>query len=315
MTTNLIPKAADPLVTLGQTAYSAALALGDSTGLKQNTAAAILKDLERFVGQPGATPEDVPVPGAQAIYHEAVSAVVVSNAAHRKAVTEGRDFCSTAIAVLKVSLGRRWSSAWSAAGFNTGSLAVPMNPEPLLMQLRWYFAAHPEREIAQIEITVAGAQRHLDSITQARQAANAALAARVLAKKERDQAQRQLKYRLSGLRTELDQLLDGDDERWYQFGFVRPTDGRAPAPVSKVIVRPGLPGEALVAWQRPRRAESYRVTWRIDAPDSPVVNVGLFSDFAVNIQGLPSGVTVLVGVAARNETGEAESAERALTVP
>jgi hypothetical protein len=315
MNTKSIPVIIDDLIILGETALTGALAVGGDIDLKQNDAAAIQATLRTVTGTPSATPAEPPVPGTQAIYLEAISAVVTANAGHRTALTAGRELSREAIDLLRHFLGRRWNSAWSAAGFTAGSLAVPTNPEPLLIELRSYFGAHPAHANATLGITPATIQQALDAIATTRQAAAARLAERIAAKVNRDESVRQLRHRLIGLRSELDQLLDPDDERWYQFGFARPSDGRIPAKVSGLTLRGGLPGEVQVSWLRSTVASSYRVTWRPSAPGSESVMAGLFTDLAVTLTGLPSGQAVIVSVSARNSTGETAPTERTIVVP
>jgi hypothetical protein len=315
MYTKSIPKPVDPLLILGETAYNGALALGGAIYLKQNDAPAILATLRTVTGTPSAIPAEPPVPGTQAIYLEAISAVVTANASYRAALADGCEFSREAIDLLRHFLGRRWNSAWSAAGFTAGSLAVPDNPEPLLIELRSYFGAHPAHGNAALGITAAGVQQKLDAIASTRQTAAAKLSERIAAKASRDESVQQLRYRLMGLRTELDQLLNADDERWYQFGFARPSDGRMPAKVSGLNLRAGMPGEVQVSWLRSTVASSYRVTWRTGASGAEPVQAGLFADLAVTLSGLPSGQTIFVSVSARNASGETTPTEKSIVVP
>jgi hypothetical protein len=48
--------------------------------------------------------------------------------------------------------------------------------------------------------------------------------------------------------------------------------------------------------------------------DEPV-EVGLFSDLAVNLVGLPTGSTVVISVTARNNSGETLPTEVTVVVP
>jgi hypothetical protein len=76
-----------------------------------------------------------------------------------------------------------------------------------------------------------------------------------------------------------------------------------------------LPGEVQVSWLRSALASSYRVTWLGRAPDAEPVMVGLFTDLAVTLSGLPSGQSITVSVSARNATGETVPAEKTIIVP
>jgi hypothetical protein len=173
----------------------------------------------------------------------------------------------------------------------------------------WQIApgAHPSHGNASLGITAATVQQTLDAITSTRQIANAKLAERIAAKSNHDESVQELRYRLMGLRTELDQLLDPDDERWYQFGCARPSDGRTPAKVSGLSLRAELP---VVNWLR-----STVVTWRSSASGAVPVPAGLFADLSATLTGLLSGQAVFVAVSVRNATGETTPSEKSIVVP
>jgi hypothetical protein len=75
--------------------------------------------------------------------------------------------------------------------------------------------------------------------------------------------------------------------------------------VTGLTVRPGtVAGEIIVQWDPSIGAENYRVLRQIQTVEDKPVEVGLFSDRTVIINGLPSGKTVIVSVTARNPAGE-----------
>jgi hypothetical protein len=93
--------------------------------------------------------------------------------------------------------------------------------------------------------------------------------------------------------------------RWRTFGFARPIDRRIPKTVTGLTLRAGgQPGEIIVEWPAASGAENYRVAREVQTVDSEPIEVGLFSDRAVIIGGLPAGKTVIVSVSARNPAGE-----------
>ena len=65
-----------------------------------------------------------------------MAAKTAATAAKRTMESNARAFAAGAVDVLKRHLGRQWNSAWQAAGFVGGSLAMPDDPLPLLGQLR-----------------------------------------------------------------------------------------------------------------------------------------------------------------------------------
>lgn len=312
MSINLIPRVPEILISFGENALSGALALGAEIDLKQNIATAIQADLRAITGTSGTGPTDPPIPGTLGIYNASVTAVTTANRNYRTALKTARAFSGTAIDVLRPSLGRQWNNDWVEAGFTTGSLAIPAIPETLLIELRSYLGSHPTKVNEPLGVTFAGIQAQLNTIQQARQIADARLAARVQAKEARDDSFQQLRQRLTGLREELAQLLDPDDERWYQFGFSRPIDGRTPNKVPSLDLRLVAPGEVQATWKRAALATNYRVSWRVNVSGASVTEVGLFADLSANITGLPASTSVIIGVTARNSTGETAATEKAI---
>ena len=162
--------------------------------------------------------------------------------------------------------------------------------------------------------TAANAAAAADAIDAAILAAAMAKALRVAYKKERDAALTKLRKRLSGTRAELDQLLAPDDGRWYRFGFRRPADGKLPAPVETVTLAAASPGVVLVTWPPAARAETFRVTWRRQGSESPAATGTIVSDTQWALTGLPSGEEIIIGVAARNRSGETSATETSIVV-
>jgi hypothetical protein len=76
-----------------------------------------------------------------------------------------------------------------------------------------------------------------------------------------------------------------------------------------------VPGQLFVQHDPSARALDYRVSWKVaDGSGDPTV-VGLFADLAVTLSGLPSGVSIVVSVTARNNAGETQPAEVTVVVP
>lgn len=295
-----------PLVSLAEDAADGADQHGVALGLAQNSAAKIRADLATVAGDPTTQP---PTPGAQAAYTAAKAAKTAASAAQRTAESNARAFVGSAIGVLKNYLGRPWSSAWVAAGFVNGSLAVPDDPLPLLGTLRAYFTQNPAHENAPLGVTAAACHTHLDGLSDARMGVNLSNAALGAAKQARDAAQETLYKRLCGLRAELAQLLADDDARWYAFGFDRPSDGEHPASVQGLVLTAGGPGVVLVDWDDARRAERYRVLRQVVGMDAaPVLIDSTLRESEVALRNLPSGKQLVVTVSAVNDAGEGPAA-------
>jgi hypothetical protein len=302
MASNRVPTTYNALVSLAEDAADGAQSHGADVGLSQNTEAKIRADLANLVGDPNAVP---PIPSKQAAYVAAKSDKTAKTALKNIAERNARTFASTAVGILKPHLGTQWNSVWQAAGFVSGSLAIPSNPLPLLGQLRDYFAANPAHENAPLNITAAQAQAQITALSDARSASNASNAAMGLAKANRDAAQKTLYKRLSGLLAELSQLLPADDARWYAFGFDRPADGQQPGPIDNLVLTPGSAGMVYADWDDARRAERYRVYKNVIGTDVAPVQVDnsvLESEYTFT--GLPSGATVEVSIIAVNSAGE-----------
>jgi hypothetical protein len=286
-------------------AESGARLHGVAAGLKHNLAAGIQTDKEAVFGQrqDPVTPDPNAPIGKRAEHALARAEAADARAAVRTAMDAGREYCADATDILRPLLGRRWNSKWHAAGFAAGSLRQT-DPVSRLGLFRAYFRLHPEHENATLKLTAAEADVLLTAIDLATSNSSSKAALEATTKQERDDAIRQLRRRLSALRSELDLLLGDDDPRWYQFGFSRPSDGRIPAPVFGVNVSPAGPGALRVSWERSALADNYRVQRLVRNVDSQPIEVGLFTDPLTVISNLPSGSTVSVLVSARNGAGE-----------
>ena len=311
MTTNQIPRTIPALIQLGRTVLTGAQSIGEDVELEHNSATEIAADVYDLAGNP-ATPL---VPGKQAKYGAHLMIVKTAYQVKDDAIANGRVFCQVAIGLLKPVLGTRWNTAWQAAGFHLPSLKVPRIPTAMLTSFRNYFGSNPTRENAAANITAARAELLATAIDQAELSISQALDLRLQLKAARDAAVQQLSTRISDTRSELEQLLDDDDGRWYDFGFRRPADGRMPSPVAELTLTPGSAAMVVAQWSAATLAVNYRVTWRISGSAAEPTEVGIFTDRQCAITGLPSGTNIVVGVSARNDSGETTPKEAAIVVP
>ena len=309
-TTNKIPQSQALLLNLALLARAGAQAHGVATGLEHNPAALLDADYFDFAGNP-ATPE---VLGKQALLNAQLLAIKTAGTALQTALKNGRKYCLTGFGLLKPVIGHRWNGDWNVAGFTAGNLAVPRLPLSTLEQFRAYLVANPARESVSSGFTAAAAQTHVAAIQAAIQARDTAKGLRWTAKAARDASFKQIRKRLSDLRNELSQLLPSTDPRWYALGFRRPADGSMPSPVTDLVLTPAGPAVVLVQWGLSSLAENYRVTWHISGSSAEPTEVGLFADRQCSIVGLPSGANIVVGVSARNESGETAPTEKLITV-
>ena len=313
MHTRIIPPSIPALVAFAGRSLSGALALGAILTLAQNTAARISADYVDYVGEPGPNPA---IRGKDAEWQLKREQLKTARATLRAVKAEAREFWSDSVDLLKVHLGRTWNPAWEAAGFTQFTLSTSRgNPLPMLLRIRAYLRDHVAHENAPLNITAAQADVHIAAINAAEQGVDAAKAASKSASAARTASLLRLRQRLTGLRDELDQLLDDTDMRWYEFGFSRPVDSKMPNPVTGLVATPGLSGQVLVQHAASARAIDYRVSWKVQNSSGDPTAVGLFADLAVTLSGLPSGATIVVSVTARNEAGETQPANVTILVP
>jgi hypothetical protein len=213
-------------------------------------------------------------------------------------------------------LGRTWNPAWEAAGFTHFTLGTSRGePLPTVLRIRSYLRDHPAHENAALNITAAQADARIAAVLAAERAVDAATAASKQASADRKASVKRLRKRLTGLREELEQLLEPTDMRWYEFGFSRPVDQRMPEPVTGLTAAPAQPGTVLVQHDASARAIDYRVSWKPRDASGEPTEAGLFADLAVPLSGLPSGLPIVVSVTARNDAGETLPTEFTVIVP
>lgn len=316
MPDNSIPKAYDPIVQLMEDTADGAHTHGAAVGLVHNDEAAIRADLTALVGTP-AGPDNTPpaVPGLKAVWNTAQANKSTKTAALRTVQSNGRFLARTCLRSLFPLLGEDWNSAWSDAGFTGGSLAVPTNPLPNLQQLRAYFAANPTRETANVNgiaCTAAACETAAQNVSTAQSASNQSNTDAGTAHKNYLDGVKAARTRLSNLRDELGQLMADDDERWYAFGFDKPSDSSGPEIPENLVVTLGAAGSRtlLCDWDDARRADHYRLR--------SVVKVGgqqVFNELVADSQGiitlpnLAAGTELEVTVTGHNATGESQPTE------
>jgi hypothetical protein len=223
---------------------------GVAVGLKQNTEVAVRTDLWALTGKP-AGPGGVPpaIPGLKSLFNVAKTNKTAKTAALRTACSNGRTLAMTCISTLKPVLGNSWNSAWNAAGFSGGSIAVAANPMVKLQQLRAYYIANPTREVANVNgiaCTAAACETAAQAISTAQSDSNQSNTDAGTAQSNFEDGMVAARRRMSGLRDELTQLLADDDERWYAFGFDKPGDPSTPEVPENLTATPGTAGSGIL---------------------------------------------------------------------
>ncbi len=306
MASNKIPERFDLIVEMLEDAADGAQTHGAAINLKQNDEAALRAILAELVGTP-AGPGNVPpaVPGLKDKWNIAKAAKVSGTSAFRIAKSNGRALARACMGVLKPTLGDKWSNAWQNAGFTNHSLAVPDNPHALLQQLRSYFAANPAKEVPALTpfpATATACEAAVQAISDAASASNQSNADAGQAKGNLEDGITRGRSRLSGLREELDQLIEDDNDLWYAFGFDKPSDPETPEVPENITITGGASGMVFVDWDDARRAESYRVTITDTANPANQLVSQIVEESEHSFAGLPAG-PIKVAVTARNATG------------
>ena len=116
---------------------------------------------------------------------------------------------------------------------------------------------------------------------------------------------------MTGLRDELTQLLDADDERWYAFVFDKPSDPSTPEVPENLTATPGAAGGVtlFLHCDTARRADGYR--FRVKNAAGTQIAEKLSNEPEAVITGLPAGADVTVTVTGRNTAGGESAASEA----
>jgi hypothetical protein len=310
MGNNSTPESYDPLIQHLEDAADGAHTHGVGIGLVHNSEANIRTDLFALVGEP-AGPGNIPpaVPGFKSVWNVAQTTKSTRTSNLRTACSNARTFVRTCIRSLFPVLGEEWNANWNAAGFTDGSLAVPASPLVLLQQMRAYYYANPTREsvVQGIACSAVACEATLQGIGDAQSASNQSNTDSGIAYKNFQNGIKAGRARLSGLRDELDQLITDDDDRWYAFGFEKPSDPVTPEVPENLTAVAGAPGSKTVIadWDDARRADNYRLRVVNKATTAEVANeIAQDSQFSLTLGAVASGTIVVLFVSARNAAGE-----------
>jgi hypothetical protein len=310
MADNSIPTSYDLIVQLLEDAADGAHTHGAAIGLVHNDEAHIRTDLIALVGKP-AGPGGVPpaVPGFKSLWNVAQTNKSAKTAALRTVQSNARLYVRTCIRSLFPVLGENWNASWNAAGFTGGSLAVPANPMTLLQQMRAYYVANSTREsvVQGINCNAATCEATAQGLSDAESASNQSNTDAGTAQANYQNGIAAARGRLSGLRDELDQLISDDDDRWYAFGFDKPSDPSTPEVPANLTAVAGAAGSKTVIahWDDARRADSYRFRAVTKADGKEVANE-IISDSQISfvLAKAAAGAVVVLTVTGRNSAGE-----------
>ena len=314
MADNSSPTSYDPLVQALEDAAAGAHTHGAAIGLVHNDEAHIRTDLIALVGKP-AGPGCVPpaVPGFKALWNAAQTNKSAKTAAFRNVCSNARLYVRTCIRSLFPVLGESWNAGWNAARFTSGSLAVPTNPLTLLQQMRAYYIANPTREsTVQGVACTAACEATAQAISDAESASNQSNTDSGAAYANYQNGIAAGRARLAGLRNELSQLISDDDDRWYAFGFDKPSDPSTPEVPANLTAVAGAAGSKIVIadWDDARRADSYRFR-AVNKADGKEVANKIVSDSQISftLVKAAAGAVMVLTVTGRNSAGESPASE------
>ena len=295
MASNILPSGLQDLFTLAEDMADGLHTHEAAIGIKQNTEAAFRPDLTAAIT-------------AQANHVAAQTAKVALSTAVTVADSNAKAFISTARNVLATYLGNGYSQTWDATGFPDQSTAVPgtqAKRQVLLQSLQNYFTANPAQENPPLNITAARAGSLFTALSDARSAANDGNTDAGQKKNLRDAAEKTLRNRMSGLVSELGQLLDDTDPLWLAFGLNEPGATNLPDVADSLILTVGGTGTVLADWSDASRATRYRVFKQVVGVDATFVSAATVTDSDYTFTGQPSGKTLKVQIIAANDAGQA----------
>jgi hypothetical protein len=313
---NRIARTYEQLIQSAEDAADGAHTHGATIGLVTVTETILRTALTALIGKP-AGPGGVPPaePGLKELWNAAKADKTAATAVLRTANSNGRYLARMCIRSLMPVLGESWNSAWNTAGFITGSLAVPVNPLVMLQQLRAYYGANPSKEVVNVQnvaCTAAACEAAVQTISDAASASNQSNTDAGNAKKAYEAGLDLLYTTMSYLLQELGRLLPDDDERWYAFGFEKPSDLGTPTIPENVVVTPGAASSKMlfVDFDDGRNDESYRVTATNKATGQKITDIIVTeSETTFTFAALAVGTLVDITVTGRNPKGESQPTE------
>ena len=310
---NSIPQGYNQLTQHAEDAADGAHTHGATIGLVHVTETTIRTALENLIGKPAGPGGNPPAsPGLKALWNVAKANKTAKTAAARTATSNGRHLFQACINNLKTPFGNTWNSRWNVVGLTAGSLAVPDKPMTALQQLRAFYGANPSYEKADnygTPLTAAACEAAAQAISDTDSASNQSNTDSGNAQKAYQAALDLLYTTMSYLLNELTQLLGPDDERWYAFGFDKPSDPGTPTIPENLVVTPGAAGSKMLIadWDDGRRDDSYRASVLNHETGKVIASVIVTeSDATFTLPDLAQGTLVDIILTGRNNKGETQ---------
>lgn len=232
----------------------------------------------------------------------------------RTADSNGKGFIAAFIKVASITLGGEWSDGWLATGLPDNTVGVPGTQDKrftALAGIKAYLTANPTMEVSTPKVTVTAALAGTlhTAISTARQGVNGALnltKTKVMAK---DKAEDAFRKRYRGVIKELEDILEDDDPKWYDFGLSRPADPAQPGQPA-IVHGTALGGSrVLVQTDGARRANSFNFYKKIVNVDPEPVKLLNDKGKQQTFEGLPVGATIEFTITGVNDAGEGPPSE------
>ncbi len=315
MSTNETPRNPKILIALALNIHSGQLSHGASVGLHHHVAAAMDAAIKKITGDPAAPAGSAANKGSQLLYKDCENAAI--NAVGDLATfSDGpvREWLLAYRKVMAIIHGSKASAAWEAAGFASGSTAVPSSHDKrfaLLGAARSYLHNHapyettlPREEGPPLEITGDAALVLHTSFQTARTLINTTQATQAECKDPRDADIDALYKEVSQTIGELRGLLTADDPRWEIFGLNIPATPSLPAGITALTVTSAGPGKELLQWPYATRMEMTRLFLQRVGTDADFINVADSRDLEYTLKDLTPGATIKVYAAPHNAAGD-----------
>jgi hypothetical protein len=206
--------------------------------------------------------------------------------------------------LLKPTLGTKHNPRWPIVGFPDG-LSVPRDPDRVLGILRAmnaFYAANPDLEKPDSNITAAAFQLHYDELVAAIGVVDHQEGVVTTLLQDRDKKFEAVRKSVRDLIKELSTILGPLDGRWKTFGLNMPGAKHIPSVPTGVSVRI-VGSDALVQWDAAERAEYYRVFKRVVGVDEELIPVSSQNGLDAVVPGLPVNAQIQLAVSAVNDSG------------
>ena len=301
MASNPTPSPIDELIAAGEDMCDGLNQHAVALSITQNTFAKTRADLDALLA-------------AVSAQSAAEGAQPVAYAALRTADSNGKGFIGAFIKVASITLGNAWSDAWLATGLPDNTVGVPTTQDKrfaALHGIKTYLTANPTMEVStpKVTVTAALAQTLYTAISNARQGVNNAhnlTKTKVMAK---DAAEDDFAKRYRGVVNELEDILDDEDPKWYDFGLSRPADPAQPGQPAIVHATALGTGRVLVQTDGARRANSFNYYKKVIGVDAEPVKLLNDPGKQHTFEGLPIGATLEFTITGVNDAGEGQPSE------